>query len=72
LLHKVLVEASSTVGSGHLKLKLKLGNRSLSAFGLEMGPRMPEPGSSISAVGPLRPDTWVGGEAVELRLQDFE
>ncbi|MFI5306740.1 MAG: single-stranded-DNA-specific exonuclease RecJ [Polyangiales bacterium] len=72
LLRKARVEASSVVGQGHLKLRLLAGDRRLSAFGLDMGPRKPEVGAVISALGPLRPDTWTGGESVELRLQDFE
>jgi single-stranded-DNA-specific exonuclease len=66
------VESSGVVGRGHLKLKLSAGGGHLSAFGLDMGDRMPEAGSSIAALGALRPDTWHGGEHVELRLVDFE
>jgi single-stranded-DNA-specific exonuclease len=66
------VESSGVVGRGHLKLKLAAGGGSLAAFGFEMGGRMPEAGRSISALGVLRPDTWHGGEHVELRLVDFE
>ncbi len=72
LLQEARVERAATVGRGHLKLALALGERRLSAFGLEMGPRAPEPGRSITALGALRPDNWAGGERVELRLLDFE
>jgi single-stranded-DNA-specific exonuclease len=71
-LPRARVESSGVVGRGHLKLKLSAGGGRLSAFGLDMGDRMPEPGSSIAAVGALRPDTWNGGDHVELRLVDFE
>jgi single-stranded-DNA-specific exonuclease len=66
------VESSGVVGRGHLKLKLTTAGGSLSAFGFDMGARLPEPGRSIAALGVLRPDTWNGGDQVELRLVDFE
>jgi single-stranded-DNA-specific exonuclease len=65
------VESIRVVGSGHLKLGLRAGEQRVSAFGLDMGARAPELGQSIDAVGSLRPDTWNGGEQVELRLIDF-
>jgi single-stranded-DNA-specific exonuclease len=68
----VKVESSSVVGEGHLKLELLAGGQRVSAFGLQMGPRLPRPGRSITALGTLRPDTWLGGDRLELRLQDFE
>jgi len=66
------VESSSVVGRGHLKLKLRAGGVQLSGFGRDMGSRLPEVGRSIAAVGALYPDSWIGGEQVELRLLDFE
>lgn len=72
LLPEAKIESSSVVGRGHLKLGLSLRGQRLSAFGLDMGSRMPEPGRSITALGSLRPDSWAGGDRLELRLQDFE
>jgi single-stranded-DNA-specific exonuclease len=72
LLSEARVESRSVVGRGHLKLGLNVAGERLSAFGLGMGERFAEPGSSIMAVGALRPDTWLGGQHVELRLHDFE
>lgn len=68
----VRVESSAVVGRGHLKLKVASGRDRLSAFGLDMGTRRPEPGARIGLLGCLRPDTWNGGERVELRVMDFE
>jgi single-stranded-DNA-specific exonuclease len=59
-------------GAGHLKLSLRVGRQRLSAFGFQLGPRLDEVGSRICAMGSLRPDTWKGGENVELWLTDFE
>jgi single-stranded-DNA-specific exonuclease len=72
LLPEARVQSSSVVGRGHLKLALLAGEQVISAFGLDMGPRLPELGRSITAVGALRPDAWAAGERVEMRLHDFE
>ncbi len=66
------VEKRSVVGTGHLKLSLRAGGQRLSAFGFRLGERVEEVGASICALGTLRPDTWKGGEQVELWLTDFE
>ena len=66
------VEGSAVVGQGHLKLQLAVGDERLSAFGRDLGSRLPEIGSSIAAIGALRPDSWMGGDRIELRLQDFD
>jgi single-stranded-DNA-specific exonuclease len=66
------VESSAVVGQGHLKLRLCLGEQRLGAFGRDMGGRLPAIGSTIEALGALRPDTWLGGDQLELRLQDFD
>jgi single-stranded-DNA-specific exonuclease len=71
LIADAIVESTKVVGSGHLKLGLRAGEQRVAAFGLDMATRAPERGQSISAVGSLRPDTWNGGEQVELRLIDF-
>jgi single-stranded-DNA-specific exonuclease len=72
LLSEARVESRSVVGRGHLKLVLNVAGERLSAFGLGMGERFAESGGSIMAVGALRPDTWLGGQHVELKLHDFE
>jgi single-stranded-DNA-specific exonuclease len=66
------VESSGIVGRGHLKLTLRAGGGRLSAFGVDMGDRVPEPGRSVAVLGVLRPDTWNGGEQVELRIAQLE
>jgi single-stranded-DNA-specific exonuclease len=70
-LPEVKVLRSSVVGERHLKLGLEVGERRLSAFGLDMAERKPGVGQALSAVGPLRIDTWNGGDQLELRLLDF-
>lgn len=72
LLERAEVDESRTVGEGHLKLKLRVGEQRLSAFGFNLAARRPAPGCTLRAVGPLRPDTWGGATGVELRLLDFE
>jgi hypothetical protein len=41
------------------------------AFGYEMAAQAVAAGTSVSALGNLRPDTWLGGDRVELRLIDL-
>ena len=72
LITEARVESTKVVGNGHLKLALRTGEQRMAAFGLDMAARAPERGRSINAVGLLRPDTWAGGEQVELRLLDFD
>jgi single-stranded-DNA-specific exonuclease len=72
LLERALVDESRTVGDGHLKLKLRVGEQRLGAFGYALAARRPEPGSTIRIAGPLRPDTWGGATGIELRITDFE
>lgn len=71
LLERARVEQSSVVGRGHLKLRLRVGEQSLSAFGLDLGERLPTRGQVIDAVGSLRLDNYRGDGSLELRLQDF-
>lgn len=71
MLAEARVESAMVVGRGHLKLGLRVGDEHVGAFGLDMGARVPAPGSSVTAVGALRPDSWLGGQRVELRLHDF-
>ncbi|MGD8858963.1 MAG: single-stranded-DNA-specific exonuclease RecJ [Myxococcales bacterium] len=72
LLPEAHVRRARSVGDGHLKLSLSSAGRELSAFGLGMAGRAPRAGASIRAIGALRPDSWVGGDAVELRLAELE
>lgn len=71
LLSEARVERAQIVGTGHLKLGLSIGRARFSAFGLGMAERLPQRGQVLEALGALRPDTWAGGEKVELRLIDF-
>jgi single-stranded-DNA-specific exonuclease len=66
------VQERSVVGTGHLKLTLRVGEQRLSAFGYRLGQRASEVGASVSVLGTLKPDTWKGGDQVELFLTDFE
>jgi single-stranded-DNA-specific exonuclease len=72
LLPNAYVEESQIVGNVHLKLTLRLGNQKIPAFGFKMGKRQAPVGSTVSAMGVLRPDTWRGGDSVELWLTEFE
>ena len=56
------------VGQGHLKLALRVGDTGLTAFGWEMGDLAGEIGAQVSLFGSLRPDTYRGGGAIELRI----
>ncbi len=72
VLPEARVAKESRVGDGHLKLQLEVGKHRLSAFGPRMADRAPGSGRVLSALGALRPDTWKGSGAVEMRLDDFE
>jgi single-stranded-DNA-specific exonuclease len=71
MLERARVEHSSIVGRGHLKLGLRLGEQLVSAFGLELGERLPAKGSVLDLVGALRIDGYRGNGSLELRLADF-
>jgi single-stranded-DNA-specific exonuclease len=62
------VEDIGIVGEGHLKLALRMGERRLSAFGWEMGDLAGSLGETVDLLGTLRPDSWRGGDAIELRI----
>ncbi len=62
------IEDASTVGDGHLKLALRVGKTRLPCFGMGMGAELDQLGSTVSLVGSLRPDSYRGGESVELRI----
>jgi single-stranded-DNA-specific exonuclease len=72
LLDPAEVLDSSEVGTGHLKLRLRVAGRELSAFGFDMAAQRPAVGARIRALGALRPDAWRGGENVELRIAELE
>ncbi|MCC6877234.1 MAG: single-stranded-DNA-specific exonuclease RecJ [Sandaracinaceae bacterium] len=68
LLPDVEIDDVGTVGEGHLKLALRVGGRVLSGFGWEMAHLAEGLGPSATLWGSLRPDSWRGGDAVELRI----
>jgi single-stranded-DNA-specific exonuclease len=74
LLPEARVVECGVVKDAHLKLMLRIGSRSISAFGYDMGERREgreapfEPGSLVHVLGHLRIDNWNGREEVELRL----
>jgi hypothetical protein len=51
---------------------LRVGARELSAFGYELAARKPEVASRARVFGHLRPDSYRGGECVEMRIVDIE
>lgn len=71
MLERARVEHSSIVGRGHLKLGLRMGEQVVSAFGLDLGERLPAKGSVLDLVGALRLDGYRGDGSLELRLADF-
>jgi single-stranded-DNA-specific exonuclease len=72
LVPEARVLESGVVGGEHLKLELRVGARTLRAFGYDMAAASIAPGASVRAIGHLRPDTWLGGDSVELRLLEVE
>jgi single-stranded-DNA-specific exonuclease len=70
LLVRGRVLASKEV-KGHLKLELGIGGGArVSAFGFELGSLAPAvAGRSVEAVGWLRRDSWLGGDAVEMKIE---
>ncbi len=66
------VQDCAVVGGEHLRLTLRVGRQRLSALGFRLAHRNIRPGGTIDAVGVLRPDTWRGGEQVQLWLAGFE
>jgi single-stranded-DNA-specific exonuclease len=66
------VVTRKVIAGAHLKLGLRVGAASLTAFGYDLAALPVEQGSTIKAWGNLRPDTWAGGERIELRLLDLE
>lgn len=60
------------VKGGHLKLVLDAHGRRFSAFGPEMAEELPHLGNRAHLIGSLRRDTWRGGDAVEMRIEEIE
>jgi single-stranded-DNA-specific exonuclease len=69
LLEDARVEDASSVGDGHLKLVLRVGETRLGAFGYDMASELSRVGAKVSVIGGLRPDTYRGGENVELKIE---
>ena len=70
---RVGIEGARVLGArdlkgGHLKLWIDAGGISVSCFGAELGHLAASIGPRARLVGALRPDTWTGGGAVEMRL----
>lgn len=63
---------AQVVGDGHLKLSLLVAGRELSAFGYQLGAQAAALVGRIRARGALRPDSFRGGEHIELRLEHCE
>jgi single-stranded DNA-specific DHH superfamily exonuclease len=66
-----VTEVGSVAGE-HLKLELRVGSRTFRAFGYDMAAIPLQVGDDVRALGNLRPDTWLGGDRVELRLLEVE
>ena len=64
-----ITEARTLSDGQHLKLRLKLGDRYVSAFGANLAHRLETLGDRVTAVGTLRPDHWRGGENLELSVR---
>jgi single-stranded-DNA-specific exonuclease len=63
------VVSAREVTGGHLKLELEHAKgRRIGAFGVELGARANTLGERVIVRGRLRPDTYRGGDAVELKL----
>src|SRR5690606_32565560 len=66
-----VVEEARPIGEGgaHLKLRLRVGRRYLSAFSPNHGEPPPPAGARVRAIGELAPDAYRGGDAIELSVQ---
>ena len=69
MLEGVKVDDASSVGTGHLKMMLRVGKDRLPCFGYGMGAKVEGIGATATVVGTLRPDNWRGGESVELKIE---
>jgi single-stranded-DNA-specific exonuclease len=66
------VLSTKEVRGGHLKAWIDVGGQALSCFGPEMGSLAGALRDRAHLVGLLKPDTWAGGGAIELRLHAAE
>jgi single-stranded-DNA-specific exonuclease len=62
------VLSTKEVRGGHLKAWIDVAGQPMSCFGPDMGALAGKLGERARLVGALKPDTWAGGGAVELRL----
>jgi single-stranded-DNA-specific exonuclease len=62
------VLSTKEVRGGHLKAWIDVAGQPLSCFGPDLGGLAGKLGERARLVGALKPDTWAGGGAVELRL----
>ena len=66
------VRSARQVRGGHLKLDLLLpSGQRLGAFGVSMGACAEEVTGPVTAIGTLRRDSWRGGDAVEMKLEEI-
>jgi single-stranded-DNA-specific exonuclease len=72
LVQEARVTEVGLVAGEHLKLELRVGSRTFRAFGYDMAAIPLQVGDDVRALGNLRPDTWLGGDRVELRLLEVE
>jgi single-stranded-DNA-specific exonuclease len=74
---RVAIDGARVLGvrelrGGHLKVWIDAAGVAVSCFGAEMGALAASLGDRARLVGALRPDTWTGGGAVEMRLLSAE
>ncbi len=72
LIPEARVTESKIVGGAHRKLGLRVATQQLTAFGFDMAAIPVQVGTSVRALGALRPDSWAGGDRIELRIASFE
>lgn len=62
---------AQVVGENHLKLTLRVAGRELGAFGYQLGGQASQLASGRARLlGGLRPDSFRGGEHIEMRIQE--
>jgi single-stranded-DNA-specific exonuclease len=71
LARNVSVVSRRTVGSGHLKLYLRQGNRALSAIGFGMADAAITDGATLDVLFTPEHNEWNGNSTIELRLRDL-
>lgn len=60
------------IGQGHLKMKIRVGTQTVSAFGFEFAnDGLPSLGDIVKIVGQVRPDHFRGGHTVEVRIAEM-